>query len=341
MPAVDLRRALFLVVPLGLAAALAGLLADPGRRAALQGPEAAAATLAALPEAQRFEAAFTYGTVAGRLDDLDGLHRRAAALPPVARGVFLDGAGHTWQGRSEDAVDVAQEITAALALEERAFFVDAAALHYTLEHPDDPTGTCTWVRALERAADLPATNGLRVGFQQARGARLSVALGAVGTWPPELWAPLAEELGWRIGDEDRLGELAELMALVPPEVECAVAQGAARGAVLARSEEEVRALDLGEVLDTVRLQVPRCEEHARLGVAWGLHLRLGDQVGTARQVLATLGEPGVTAFWSLLGQGPGTPAPPWAGPGELRDAIHALEGGPQPDPAGRTAATSR
>ena len=308
------RLLLFVSIPLGLGLATSALV-PTGVRDVLIDPDGAARQIESLPRERRFEAAMGYGHLCGRLFDLEQIGARARALQPAERVIFLDGAGHAWTPESDGSAQVAQEVTDALAPELRPYFVDAAAMQRTRDDPDRPDAVMAWVGDLEARSGIDASNGVRIGFQQARGEDLEQALSAVAAWPPRMWIPMAEELGWRVGDQSRLAELPALMSMVPPEAACSVAQGAARGATLRRTEEGLEVGVLRQVLVETLASAGSCAEHVRLGMAWGLHLRLDGS--PAAPLLAQLGDPGTTAMSArLLGRGP--LGPPWADPASLR-----------------------
>lgn len=287
------------------------LLTRPGFRALALSPEAAAARMKALPQERRLELVMGYGHLCGLLCDLDRIGERALALGPDAWGPFLDGAGHAWSPSSADAEEVAREIERALIPVHRHHFVDAAALQRTLQSPEQPGEVVAWVERLEARTGADATNGVRIGFQQARGGDLPRALPAVAAWPERLWIPMAEELGWRAGDEARLAELPALMALAPAPAACAVAQGAARGAALRRTQDGIEPLALRAVLDESLRLAPACADHLRLGLAWALRIRLAGP--RAQALLDALADPALRTIGRDLVAADDV-GPPWLGP---------------------------
>ncbi len=250
----------------------------------LNSPRRAGQLLDTASPEEQFAQAFTYGGWCGKWLDLTAIADREAAVPASLRTTYLDGVSHGLALDEANTNAQWRQLAEHFPPEARNILLRGLVRAYAEAHTEDPDGV--WAFAHAGRPPLPEADildGIRTGIQRANGGQMGAALQAIPLWPPAIQRALAEELGWRIGDDSTPATLVPLLAAVPPAQACALVRGAVRGAALRAPTAAGAWPAFG---DWWRAAPPDCADELDQGLAWALHIRLGPRARDALPSIA-------------------------------------------------------
>lgn len=253
---------------------------------------------------------FMYGEYCGHVLDLARMVEIGMSVPPHVRTEFFDGAAHSHRPVSFEAAPLIQEIQGTVPRDYQHFFHDGVVRSYTEAAMGDPETVVPF--ASEYASQIEGYepfNGVRVGLQRAYRDDVSGALQRAAAYPERFQPALFEELGWRVGDIQKLSLLAldDPMQWVPEASRCVFAQGVARGFVL-RTEMQ-GAIRWPEISTQLTTHVePLCARGTWRGLGWAVELTSAHDPAVFAQRLSWLTDPQQRAWAEEAMQSNGRPA---------------------------------
>jgi len=191
--------------------------------------------LAALPEGQRWHAAHVLGFLAGLEHGYAAVPLFSEAIPPMLAGAFHDGLAHGVEPDWAQPEEWIQTIQTMIPADHQRAHVDALIRAYTEVHVKDPDKVLAFAERVSQLTDGRALDdGIRIGFQQALGADMAMAIGVMKTYPVSLQQAFLEELGWRLGEDKGLSTQAwSKVAKTLDEADaCVFGAGMVRGVML-------------------------------------------------------------------------------------------------------------
>lgn len=265
-------------------------------------------------------AAFQFGLDVGAHcpGELALLVQRGDQVPSTLYPQFLNGLAHGYRFPSptldQDLAEVQALPVGALPERDRAPLLVGVVLRNVMELEGQPDA----VRQALDGVALPPTvlfDGLRIGYQQARGDDLPSALRDAALLPPAWWDALYEELGWRAAraPDPSTGAVMALAATVPPQARCAFLHGAVRGAW---TWPEAVAVPAALIVATAERE-PACHRAALRGLAWPLWEEGYDAARGIELVATALPPADQATLGAMLDQlGQGLPGAPWELPAD-------------------------
>ncbi len=184
-------------------------------------------------------AAMVYGV------DLVAAAEVSESVAAEDRASWFAGYAHRAPWDVTDVEGQVQVIRDAVPAAHRPALYTGVVLRHAIVHEGDPDVVVPFARAFGEAVGVSPVDGVRIGLQMGRGDDLPAALALAGRYP-EAWQPaLAEELGWRAGDDGELSDVPRvvgLLARVPGPSRASFVHGVCRGAAPGVATDGLRSL---------------------------------------------------------------------------------------------------
>ena len=232
------------------------------------------------------------------------------AVPLHVRTEFFDGAAHSHRPVSFEATPLIRQIQETVPRDYQHFFHDGVLRSYTEEVMGEPEKVVAFASDYaDQVEGYAPFNGVRVGLQRAYRDDVSGALQRAAAYPEEFQPALFEELGWRVGDIQKLSLLTQGDSIqwVPEASRCVFAQGVARGFVL-RTEMQ-GAIRWPEISTQLTTYVePICARGTWRGLGWAVELTSAHDPVVFAQRLSWITDPQQRAWAEEAMQSNGQPA---------------------------------
>jgi hypothetical protein len=196
------------------------------------GPKESAQLIHEAPQTRRWVVTRAYGSLSAQSLELSEIRVRGDALPHRLQASYYDGVAHhlpfELDALDESVADIHEYIPAS----QQRFFFDGIMRAFTVENGRTPVKIMDFAQTLTDKTGTPdLSNGIRIGIQQAFGDDVSEAIEIAKRYPEDIYYPLFEELGWRVGtdkgiDVDTWHEYEESL---PAAAACWFAEGMVRG----------------------------------------------------------------------------------------------------------------
>ena len=252
--------------------------------------EDSAAKVMLVERHRRWIVTHSYGALSSRYADMVEVRERADALPEGLRRSFYEGAAHNQCIDFDDLDALLEEVGTHIPNEQQSLFHEAILRLYTREHGENPQRVMDFAREISnktQAQDL--VDGIRVGLQEEFGGNMGEAIQIALQYPTDLYRPLFEELGWRIGNDHGVDAQywRKHESVLPEETRCWLAEGMTKGALILKIEDnELWWNDIQTFRSSIEAD---CGAEIASGVAEALLIVLGDNPDTLTRHLDQLG----------------------------------------------------
>ncbi len=240
-------------------------------------PDESAERILRADQSRRWVVTHAYGALSAENIELQEIRERGDALPEGLRTTYYDGAAHHQQV-DFDALDAwLMEIKNHIPASRIRFFHDGIMRLYVKENATNPKQVLAFATDLSNKTGTPdLSNGIRIGIQQAFGDNMREAIQVALKYPADLYFPLLEELGWRVGNDHGVDpkHWREHANVLPDKTSCWFAEGMVRGATILMIQH--REIWWSNVLN-FRSELPEsCGPEIASGIAEALLIVLGD-----------------------------------------------------------------
>ena len=254
--------------------------------------EDSAAKILRIEQHRRWVVTHSYGALSAQNVDLEEIRARANALPAGLRRNYYDGAAHHQKFDFEDLDSWLAEIEEYVPTEHQNLYHDGIMRLFTRENGRTPDRVMDFAAQLSnqtRTKDL--TNGIRIGLQQEFGDNIREAMQIALKYPTDLYYPIFEELGWRIGHDHGADSKywREHESILPEDTLCWVAEGMTRGSMILMIEDDQ--IWWPSILDFRSAISSECSAEVASGIAEALLIVLGDNPDTLLKQLDQVESP--------------------------------------------------
>jgi len=244
-------------------------------------PQESADRILRVEQHRRWVVTRAYGALSAENLELSEIRVRADALPEGLQTTYYDGAAHHQRFDFDDLDAWIRNIDEHIPATQQRFYHDGIMRLFTREHGRDTERVMAFSTELSdktRTKDL--SNGIRFGLQEEFGDDSREAIQIALQYPTDLYYPLLEEIGWRLGHDHGANAKywREHEAILPEKTACWLAEGIARGATILLIEDDE--LWWPEIVK-FRTNLPQeCGPEVASGVAEALLIVLGDNPDT-------------------------------------------------------------
>ena len=244
-------------------------------------PEDSAEKILRVEQHRRWVVTHSYGALSAQNVGIREIRERADALPEGLRSTYYDGAAHHQRVDFDELDAWLDQIDEYIPADKQRLYHDGIMRLFTREQGRNPQRVLDFATELSnktRTQDL--SNGIRIGIQQEFGDDIREAIQIALKYPNDLYYPLFEELGWRLGHDHGADPKywREHESILPEKAQCWLAEGMTRGTIILMIEDdEIWWPDIISFRNGIS---STCGPEVASGVAEALLIVLGDNPDT-------------------------------------------------------------
>ena len=253
--------------------------------------DSATKILSGKPE-RRWIVTHSYGGLSAQNADLEEIRERGEALPDGLRYTYYAGAAHRQRFDFDELDSWLADIKRNIPSEHQHLFHEGIVRLYTREHGTDPQRVIDFATEISNKTQTEnLSDGIRIGIQEEFGGDIRDAIQIALKYPTDLYYPLFEELGGRIGHDHGIDakHWREHESMLPENTLCWLAEGMTRGAMLSMLEEDQ--IWWPSVLEFREAIASDCTPEVTSGIAEGLLIVFGDSQDALKKQLDQVKNP--------------------------------------------------